>query len=157
VADSLSKSVIRKVFFEKMNMKVTDYVEELGMTLGEALLTPTKIYANACEAVLSKHQINGIIHITGGGFFENIPRIIPEGLGVNINLGSWNIPAIFNYIEKCGNVEQTDMFSTYNMGVGMMMVVSEECAEEVLATLKEAGEKAYVIGEIVEGSGVALC
>ncbi|WP_312354886.1 phosphoribosylformylglycinamidine cyclo-ligase [Aminipila sp.] len=150
-------SLVRKVFFEKMNMKVTDYVEELGMTLGEALLTPTKIYANACEAVLSKHQINGIIHITGGGFFENIPRIIPEGLGVNINLGSWNIPAIFNYIEKCGNVEQTDMFSTYNMGVGMMMVVSEECAEEVLATLKEAGEKAYVIGEIVEGSGVALC
>lgn len=150
-------SLVRKVFFEKMNMKVTDYVEELGMTLGEALLTPTKIYANACEAVLSKHQINGIIHITGGGFFENIPRIIPEGLGVNINLGSWNIPAIFNYIEKCGNVEQTDMFSTYNMGVGMMMVVSEECAEEVLATLKEAGEKAYVIGEIVEGAGVALC
>ncbi|WP_312091498.1 phosphoribosylformylglycinamidine cyclo-ligase [Aminipila sp.] len=150
-------SLVRKVFFEKMNMKVTDYVEELGMTLGEALLTPTKIYANACEAVLSKHQINGIIHITGGGFFENIPRIIPEGLGVNINLGSWNIPAIFNYIEKCGNVEQTDMFSTYNMGVGMMMVVSAECAEEVLATLKESGEKAYVIGEIVEGSGVTLC
>ncbi len=150
-------SLVRKVFFEKMQMKVTEYVEELGMTLGEALLTPTKIYANACNAALTKHNVNGIIHITGGGFFENIPRIIPEGLGVKINLGTWEVPAIFSYIKKCGNIEEKDMFSTYNMGVGMMMIVDEKDAEAVIQTLRHAGETADIIGEIVEGEGVVLC
>ncbi|WP_312651826.1 phosphoribosylformylglycinamidine cyclo-ligase [Aminipila sp.] len=150
-------SLVRKVFFDKMQMKVTDYVEELGMTLGEALLTPTKIYANACNAVLSKHQANGIIHITGGGFFENIPRIIPKGLGVKINVGTWEVPAIFSYIKQCGNIEQMDMFSTYNMGVGMMMIVPESDAEAVIETLRNAGETADLIGEIIEGEGVTLC
>lgn len=150
-------SLVRKVFFEKMQMKVTEYVEELGMTLGEALLTPTKIYANACNAALTKHNVNGIIHITGGGFFENIPRIIPEGLGVKINLGTWEVPAIFSYIKKCGNIEEKDMFSTYNMGVGMMMIVDEKDAEAVIQTLRNAGETADIIGEIVEGEGVVLC
>lgn len=150
-------SLVRKVFFEKMQMKVREYVEELGMTLGEALLTPTKIYANACNAALTKHNVNGIIHITGGGFFENIPRIIPEGLGVKINLGTWEVPAIFSYIKKCGNIEEKDMFSTYNMGVGMMMIVDEKDAEAVIQTLRNAGETADIIGEIVEGEGVVLC
>lgn len=150
-------SLVRKVFFEKMQMQVTDYVEELGMTLGEALLTPTKIYAKACEAVIGKHTVNGIIHITGGGFFENIPRIIPEGLGVKINVGTWEVPAIFNYIQKCGNIEDVDMFSTYNMGAGMMMVVPEEEAEAVVESLRAAGETANIIGEIIEGEGVTLC
>lgn len=150
-------SLVRKVFFEKMQMKVSDFVEELGMTLGEALLTPTKIYAKACNAVLDKYQINGIIHITGGGFFENIPRIIPEGLGVKINVGTWEVPPIFSYIQKCGNIQETDMFSTYNMGVGMMMIVPEKEAESVVAALKEAGETADIIGEIIEGKGVAIC
>lgn len=150
-------SLVRKVFFEKMQMKVTEYVEELGMTLGESLLTPTKIYANACNAALTKHNVNGIIHITGGGFFENIPRIIPEGLGVKINLGTWEVPAIFSYIKKCGNIEEKDMFSTYNMGVGMMMIVDEKDAEAVIQTLRNAGETADIIGEIVEGEGVVLC
>ena len=150
-------SLVRKVFFEKMQMQVTDYVEELGMTLGEALLTPTKIYAKACEAVIGKHTVNGIIHITGGGFFENIPRIIPEGLGVKINVGTWEVPAIFGYIQKCGNIEDVDMFSTYNMGAGMMMVVPEEEAEAVVESLRAAGETANIIGEIIEGEGVTLC
>nr|WP_315020566.1 phosphoribosylformylglycinamidine cyclo-ligase [uncultured Aminipila sp.] len=150
-------SLVRKVFFDKMQMKVTDYVEELGMTLGEALLTPTKIYANACNSVLSKHQANGIIHITGGGFFENIPRIIPKGLGVKINVGTWEVPAIFSYIKQCGSIEQVDMFSTYNMGVGMMMIVPESEAEAVVETLRTAGETADIIGEIIEGEGVTLC
>lgn len=150
-------SLVRKVFFDKMQMQVTDYVEELGMTLGEALLTPTKIYANACNAVLDKHQVNGIIHITGGGFFENIPRIIPKGLGVKINVGTWEVPSIFSYIQKCGNIEQMDMFSTYNMGVGLMMIVPETDAEAVVEALKAAGETAGVIGDIIEGEGVTLC
>lgn len=150
-------SLVRKVFFDKMQMQVTDYVEELGMTLGEALLTPTKIYANACNAVLDKYQVNGIIHITGGGFFENIPRIIPKGLGVKINVGTWEVPSIFSYIQKCGNIEQTDMFSTYNMGVGLMMIVPKTDAEAVVEALKAAGETAGVIGDIIEGEGVTLC
>lgn len=150
-------SLVRKVFFEKMQMKVTDFIEELGMTLGEALLTPTKIYANACNAVLNNHQVNGIIHITGGGFFENIPRIIPNGLGVKINVGTWEVPNIFSYIQKCGNIQQTDMFSTYNMGVGMMMIVPESDANKVVETLRTAGETADIIGEIIEGDGVTLC
>ncbi|QIB70569.1 phosphoribosylformylglycinamidine cyclo-ligase [Aminipila butyrica] len=150
-------SLVRKVFFEKMQMKVESYVEELGMTLGEALLTPTKIYAAACDAVVGKHPIHGIIHITGGGFFENIPRIIPAGLGVQIQVGSWEVPAIFGYIQKCGSIQQVDMFSTYNMGIGMMMVVPKADVEAVLASLKAAGETASVIGQIAEGKGVTLC
>ena len=150
-------SLVRKVFFDKMKMPVSQYVEELGMTLGEALLTPTRIYANACDAVLGKHSVNGIIHITGGGFFENIPRIIPEGLGVKVNLGTWRVLPIFSYIQKCGNIEDKEMFSTYNMGVGMMMIVDEKEADAVVKVLRDAGETADIIGEIVEGNGVTLC
>lgn len=146
-------SLVRKVFFDKMKMGVGDYVEELGMTLGEALITPTKIYAKACDAVVGKYSINGIVHITGGGFYENIPRILPEGCAVSINIGSWEVPPIFPYIKKCGNIDKKEMFSTYNMGVGMMMVVPEEEAEEVLMALREAGETANIIGEIVEEKG----
>ena len=143
-------SLVRKVFFDKMDMKVTDYVEELGQTLGEALLTPTKIYTDACDAVLPKFDIKGIVHITGGGFFENIPRILPAGTAVSINVGSWDVPPIFPYIKKCGNIDRKEMFSTYNMGVGMMMVVDAADADAVVAALAAAGENASVIGEVVE-------
>ena len=146
-------SLVRKFFFDKMNMKVTDYVEELGQTLGEALLTPTKIYAKACDAVLPNFDVNGIVHITGGGFYENIPRILPEGTAVSINVGSWSVPPVFPYIKKCGNIDREEMFSTYNMGVGMMMVVNEADADAVLAALRAAGETADIIGDIVEDKG----
>lgn len=150
-------SLVRKLFFEKMKLKATDYVAELGKTLGNALITPTKIYTKACNAVLSKEKVNGIIHITGGGFFENIPRIIPEGLGVKIDVGSWPILPIFQYIQKCGNIEPNEMFATFNMGIGMIMVVSAERAEAIMALLREAGEEPRVIGKIVSGEGVCLC
>ncbi len=143
-------SLVRKVFFDKMQMDVKDYVEELGMTLGEALLTPTKIYANACNAVLPKFDVNGIVHITGGGFFENIPRILPEGLAAKITLGTWEVPAIFPYIQKCGNIETKEMYSTYNMGAGMMMFVDAKDAEAVVEALRAAGETANIIGEVVK-------
>ncbi len=146
-------SLVRKVFFDKMKMDVKEYVEELGMTLGEALLTPTKIYANACDAVLPNFDVKGIVHITGGGFFENIPRILPEGTAVSVNEGAWEVPPIFPYIEKCGNIERKEMFSTYNMGVGMMMVVDAADADAVVDALRNAGETANVIGEIVEDKG----
>ena len=143
-------SLVRKVFFDKMQMDVKDYVEELGMTLGEALLTPTKIYANACNAVLPKFDVNGIVHITGGGFYENIPRILPEGLAAKITLGTWEVPAIFPYIQKCGNIETKEMYSTYNMGAGMMMFVDAKDADAVVAALRAAGETANIIGEVVK-------
>ncbi len=146
-------SLVRKVFFEKMGMKVDDYVEELGMTLGEALLTPTKIYASACSAVLPKYDVKGIIHITGGGFFENIPRILPEGTAAKIQIGTWEVPPIFPYIKKCGNIDKIEMFSTYNMGVGMMMIVEAKDANSIVKALREAGETADIIGQIVKTDG----
>ncbi|MEE0773171.1 MAG: phosphoribosylformylglycinamidine cyclo-ligase [Anaerovoracaceae bacterium] len=146
-------SLVRKVFFDKMDMKVTDYVEELGETLGEALLRPTKIYANACGAVLPDFHVNGIVHITGGGFYENIPRILPEGTAVSIDAGAWDAPPIFPYIASCGNIDREEMFSTYNMGIGMMMIVDADDAEAVKDALLKAGEKAYIIGDVVEDQG----
>ncbi len=150
-------SLVRKIVFEKEKMDVMDYVEELGETVGEALLRPTKIYTAACKAARKAAEVNGIIHITGGGFFENIPRIIPEGLGVEIQLGSWEVPPIFRYLQKCGDIEEAEMFATFNMGVGMIMIVKEEDAKTVMHALREAGEKADIIGSIVKGQGVALC
>ncbi len=143
-------SLVRKVFFDKMNMQVTDQVEELGMTLGEALLTPTKIYAAACNAVLPKFDVKGIVHITGGGFFENIPRILPEGLAAKIKIGAWKVPPIFPYIKKCGNIDKIEMFSTFNMGVGMMMFVDAKVADAAVKALREAGETADIIGQVVK-------
>lgn len=143
-------SLVRKVFFDKMQMDVKDYVEELGQTLGEALLTPTKIYAAACNAVLPQFDVNGIVHITGGGFYENIPRILPEGLAAKIQVGTWSVPPIFPYIKKCGNIDKKEMFSTFNMGVGMMMFVEAKDADAVVKALREAGETADIIGQVVK-------
>lgn len=150
-------SLVRKLFFEKMNLKISDYVAVLGKTLGEALITPTRIYTKACNAVLSKIAVNGIIHITGGGFFENIPRIIPEGLGVRIDMGSWRVLPIFEYMQKCGNIDRNEMFATFNMGIGMIMVVDAGSAETVMELLKQAGEQPSKIGTVVPGEGVCLC
>lgn len=143
-------SLVRKVFFDKMNMKVDTYVDELGQTLGEALLTPTKIYAAACNAVLPKYDVKGIVHITGGGFFENIPRILPEGLAAKIKVDTWKVPPIFPYIKKCGNIDKIEMFSTFNMGVGMMMIASAKDADAAVKDLRAAGETADIIGQIVK-------
>jgi phosphoribosylformylglycinamidine cyclo-ligase len=150
-------SLVRKLYFDKLGLSVTDYIEELGMTLGEALITPTKIYTQACEAVSTDIEIKGILHITGGGFFENIPRIIPEGLGVEISLGTWEIPPIINHIQLSGNIEQDDMYATFNMGIGMMMITSEGESFKVISRLSRIGEKASVVGKIIQGSGVTLC
>ena len=149
-------SLVRKIFFDKMDMDVADYVEELGTTLGDALITPTKIYVKACKAVFGKYDVHGVVHITGGGFYENIPRIIPQGLGAEIEAGSWEVPEIFRYIEKCGNVEAKEMFSTFNMGVGMIMVVDQKDAEGVMALLQASGEKPSVIGKITAEEGVKI-
>ena len=149
-------SLVRKVFFDKMNMDVADYVEELDDTLGGALITPTRIYVRPAKAVFEKYTVNGVVHITGGGFYENIPRILPDGLCAEITTGTWKVLPIFKYIKKCGNIEPREMFSTFNMGIGMMMVVDEKDAEGVMSILKAEGEDPSIIGRIVKGEGVTV-
>lgn len=151
-------SLVRKLFFDNLRYDVDKYIEELGETLGEALIRPTKIYADTVMKVLNKHEVNGMVHITGGGFYENIPRIIPEGLGVKVNLKSWNVPPIFNLIQDQGNVETDEMFKTFNMGIGYVFVVKESYAEDIIKAVEENDEKAYIIGTVSKAvDGVKLC
>jgi phosphoribosylformylglycinamidine cyclo-ligase len=151
-------SLVRKLFFDRLGYGVDKYIEELGETLGEALLRPTKIYANTVMKVLSQYDVKGMVHITGGGFYENIPRIIPQGLGVEVNLGSWDVLPIFELMQREGNVETDEMFKTFNMGIGYIFIVKEKDGEGVLGAIKDTGENAYKIGKVVEGiHGVSLC
>ena len=142
-------SLVRKVFdVENADIK-TPLAELGGKSVGEALLAPTRIYVKPVLALLEAVTVKGISHITGGGFYENIPRSIPDGLGAKIQKSAVKILPIFDLIQKQGNISERDMFNTFNMGVGMSIVVAKEDADKALATLKAAGEDAYVIGEIV--------
>ena len=143
-------SLVRKVF-DIENANLTAPVKELnGKSLGDTLLTPTKIYVKSVLALLEKVTVKGISHITGGGFYENIPRSIPDGLGAKIDLSSVKVLPIFNYIAKVGKISHRDMFNTFNMGVGMSIVVAKEDVNLALEILKSCGEDAYVIGEIIK-------
>ena len=149
-------SLVRKVF-DVDNCDLTAPVAELdGKSLGETLITPTKIYVKPVLALLKEVAVKGISHITGGGFYENMPRSIPEGLGVKINKSDVKVLPIFKLIEKTGNISEHDMFNTFNMGVGMSIVVAKEDVEKAIAVLRAHGEEAYVLGEIVKGDGVIL-
>ena len=139
-------SLTRKIF-----STFGQYHDDLAKTLGEELLTPTKIYVKSIMALLENIPVKSISHITGGGFYENIPRAIPKGMGVAIELSKIEIPPIFKLIEKTGNIPKNDMFSTYNMGVGLCVIIKPEYADEAIATLNNNGEKSKVIGEIVDG------
>lgn len=142
-------SLVRKVL-DIENRDIYSPVFELGgISIGEALLTPTKIYVKPILSLIDKVCVKGISHITGGGFYENIPRSIPDGLGAKIKRNSVRILPIFDLIQREGNISERDMFNTFNMGVGMSVVVSSEDREKALASLKASGEEAYVIGEIV--------
>ena len=140
-------SLVRKIF-DVENADLGKYYDELGKTLGEALLTPTKIYVKQALAAVEAAEVHGISHITGGGFFENIPRCIPDGLGAKIEKAAIRTPAIFKLLQKEGGVDERDMFNTYNMGVGMSLIVSKNSADKAVDVLKTAGEDAYAIGEI---------
>ena len=142
-------SLVRKVF-DVENADLTSPVSELGgKSLGETLLTPTRIYVKPVLALNEQVKIKGISHITGGGFYENIPRSIPEGLGARIDKASVKVLPIFDLIAKTGNISERDMYNTFNMGVGMSIVVSREDADKAIEILKQNGEDAYLIGEIV--------
>ncbi len=143
-------SLVRKVF-DVENADLTSPVAELGgKSLGETLLTPTKIYVKPVLALLEQVAVKGISHITGGGFYENIPRSIPDGLGAEIERSAVKVLPIFDLLAKVGGISERDMFNTFNMGVGMSIVVAPEDAEKALAILRESGEDPYIIGKIIE-------
>lgn len=149
-------SLVRKLFFEKANIALTNYVDELGCTLGEELLRPTKIYVKSILSALDKFLIKGMAHITGGGFIENIPRMLPEGLGAELIEDNWEVPAVFKLMEEIGELDRKEMYNIFNMGTGMVVAVDEEIANEVMAHFNSLGEKAYVIGKVAERSGVEI-
>ncbi|MBQ8029593.1 MAG: phosphoribosylformylglycinamidine cyclo-ligase [Clostridia bacterium] len=143
-------SLVRKVF-DVENSNIKEPVDALGgKSIGETLLTPTKIYVKPMLALFEEVTVKAVSHITGGGFYENIPRSIPDGFGAKINKSAIKILPIFDLIAKTGNIPERDMFNTFNMGVGMSVVVSKEEAEKALEILKANGEDAYIIGEIVK-------
>ena len=151
-------SLVRKVF-DVDNADIKTPVAELGgKSVGETLLTPTKIYVKPMLALFEEVTVKAVSHITGGGFYENIPRSIPDGFGAKIDKSALKILPIFDLIAKTGNIPERDMFNTFNMGVGMSIVVAKEDAEKALEVLKANGEDAYIIGEIVKGEEkVIIC
>lgn len=144
-------SLVRKVFnVNKENLN--EYKEELGKTLGESLIEPTKIYVKQVIKVLDEIKVKGISHITGGGFYENLPRMLNEKVSLKINKNSYEVPEIFKLIQRTGNIPERDMYNTFNMGIGMCLVVSSEDVTKTLDILKAEGETAYEIGEVIEGN-----
>jgi phosphoribosylformylglycinamidine cyclo-ligase len=146
-------SLVRKLFFDVNKFDISTKFHELDCTLGEELLKPTKIYVKTVQALIEKHHIKGIAHITGGGFIENIPRTIPSGLKAVIEHGSWDIPPVFKLMQSLGNIEEKEMFNTFNMGIGLVLAVNSENAEAIIRTLGDLGEKAYIIGSVAKGEG----
>ncbi|MFC4410027.1 phosphoribosylformylglycinamidine cyclo-ligase [Chungangia koreensis] len=149
-------SLVRKIVFEEeqyeMDQLVAGY-EELGK-IGKALLTPTKIYVKPVLAVHREVDIHGMAHVTGGGFEENLPRMLPEGLGVEVKIGSWPVPTVFAMLKDKGNLSDSDLYNVFNMGIGFVMALPESHARRAIEIAAENGEDAFVIGRVVSGSGV---
>lgn len=151
-------SLVRKIFLETDEFSMDSKLEGLSKTLGETLIEPTKIYVKPVLEVLKTIDVKGITHITGGGFYENIPRVLPENIDAHINLGSWDIPPIFKIIQETGKIQTDEMYKTFNMGIGMMLVVREKDVDKVQEILEKMGEKSYIIGKTYEGrKQVVLC
>ncbi|MEI3613791.1 phosphoribosylformylglycinamidine cyclo-ligase [Pseudogracilibacillus sp. SO30301A] len=144
-------SLVRKII---EGLDLNKRYDGLSETLGEAALRPTKIYAKSIEAVTEKTDIKGISHITGGGFYENFPRILPEGLGVVLDESKWEVPEILSFIQKRGNMSTEEMYGVFNMGIGMALVVAKEDVEEAVTILNDVGEKATLIGKVIGKEGV---
>lgn len=155
-------SLVRKVFDinnrDECSKRLNTYSDELGMSIGEALLTPTKIYVKPLLAAIEAADVRAVSHITGGGFYENIPRMLKDGTRAKINKNSVDVLPIFNMIQKLGDVSEHDMFNTYNMGIGLMLAVSRDSADAAIAAIEKCGESACVVGEITDGEkGVDIC
>lgn len=151
-------SLVRKVF-EMTKESLNTYYDELGKTLGEALIAPTKIYVKALKSVKEAGVVlKGCSHITGGGFYENIPRMLPEGVCASVKKDSYEVPPVFRLLQKKGGIEEKMMYNTYNMGIGMVLAVDPEDVDKTMEAIKAAGEEPYVIGNVEAGEkGVKLC
>ncbi len=148
-------SLVRKLLGEDRK-ELEKYDDSLGMTIGEAVLTPTKLYVNVALALAHEFDVRGIAHITGGGFIENIPRILPEGLCAEVDLDSFPRPPVFDLLAKKSGLGDDKLYNTFNMGIGMVFAVPREQAEEVVKAAVKSGESAYIMGRVAEGSGVKL-
>jgi len=144
-------SLARKIFFEKDGLKPESPVEELGKTVGDALLEPHRCYFPLLEGLLEKTLVKAMAHITGGGLTDNVPRVLPPGTSARIELGSWSLPPIFRYLRDRGEIAQPEMLRTFNVGIGMVVMVADEDLEAAQETFLQAGEHPLIIGEIVEG------
>ena len=148
-------SLARKIVFDIAGLTVDDHVEELGQTVGEALLTPTRIYVRPVRSVLSyyrvKNVVHGIAHITGGGLHENLERILPEGIRVVIDRGSWPVPPVFTWLQRLGEVEQAEMDQVFNMGIGLVLVVNSQFVDRIREQFASAGIESYLIGRAQAG------
>lgn len=146
-------SLVRKICFEKMAYSMDTFVPEFGRNLGEELLTPTRLYPKLCLPLIEKFDIHAMVHITGGGFYENIPRILPDGCDAEVDTEAWEVPAVFRKLQEWGNVSWQEMYRTFNMGVGMVLVIDADEAYAVKEHLRSVGETFYELGSIIPGSG----
>ncbi len=144
-------SLVRKLFFERLNLQINDYVRDIGGKVGEVLLKIHRSYLKSVKGILSNKNLKAIAHITGGGITDNLPRVLPEGLRAEIVMGSWKIPPLFKFIQEKGEVEQDEMFHVFNMGIGLILVCDKKGSESIIEHLKKFKEKPFVIGKIVKG------
>ncbi|KYZ75216.1 phosphoribosylaminoimidazole synthetase [Anaerosporomusa subterranea] len=145
-------SLVRKICFEIKSISPATFVPELEKTLGDELITPTRLYPKVVLPLLDQFEIKGMVHITGGGFYDNIPRVLPQDCAVQIDAASWPMPPVFGMLQRWGQVAWPEMFRTFNMGIGMMLFVSEAEAGPICDALKAAGERCYRIGKVTQGS-----
>ena len=145
-------SLVRKICFEHKGFKGDEYIDELGRTIGEELLTPTRLYPAVCLPLIEQFDMHGMVHITGGGFYENIPRAIPEGLAVTVDADAWEMPQIFRLLQEWGNVDWKEMYRTFNMGIGMVLIASPDEVKKMKNSLAEKGETVYEIGRVTKGN-----
>lgn len=148
-------SLVRKII-KDADLRLDDIYEPFSRSLGEELLTPTRIYVRAVLKALKQFRVKGMAHITGGGFIENIPRMLPKGLQAEIDYGSWPIPPIFNFLQQHGQLQRTEMFNIFNMGIGFVLAVDSDVVPDVVQLLESCGEEAYIIGRVKEGVGVSF-
>ena len=144
-------SLVRKICFEHKGFKGNEYIEELGKTIGEELLTPTRLYPRVCLPIIREFDIHGMVHITGGGFYDNIPRALPKNMSVEIDASAWEMPAIFRLLQQWGNVDWPEMYRTFNMGIGMVIMASAAESQKIKAHFAAAGETCYEIGRVTRG------
>ena len=145
-------SLVRKIVFEHKGFCGDEYMEELGRSIGEELLTPTRLYPQVCLPLIRDFDLHGMVHITGGGFYENIPRALPDGMGAEVDAAAWEMPAVFRLLQEWGNVDWAEMYRTFNMGIGMVLIASEEEAARIEAHLGAQHETVFQIGRVTEGA-----